>query len=161
MLETCFSAIDQGFTSVMMDGSLEADGKTPASYEYNVDVTKQVVGVAHSLGVTVEAELGCLGGIEDGHGAGLSEEEAASHLTDPDQAGDFVRQTGCDALAVAIGTSHGAYKFKPGQKAILTSGYSETNRVKEAQHIGATIYLRKPYTMEQVGIALRKELSPV
>ena len=109
---TCYSAIQQGFTSVMMDGSLEADGKTPASYEYNVDVTRQVVDVAHSLGVTVEGELGCLGGIEDGHGAGLTEEEAASHLTDPDQAGDFVKQTGCDALAVAIGTSHGAYKFK-------------------------------------------------
>jgi len=109
---TCYSAIQQGFTSVMMDGSLEADGKTPASFEYNVEVTRKVVDVAHSLGVTVEGELGCLGGIEDGHGAGLSEEEAASHLTDPDQAGSFVEATGCDALAVAIGTSHGAYKFK-------------------------------------------------
>jgi fructose-bisphosphate aldolase class II len=109
---TCYSAIQQGFTSVMMDGSLQADGKTPAGYEYNVDVTRKVVEVAHSLGVTVEGELGCLGGIEDGHGAGLSEEEAADHLTDPDQAGDFVEATGCDALAVAIGTSHGAYKFK-------------------------------------------------
>jgi fructose-bisphosphate aldolase class II len=96
----------------MMDGSLEADGKTPASYEYNVDVTRKVVEVAHSLGVTVEAELGCLGGIEDGHGAGLSADEALAHLTDPDQAGEFVAATGCDALAVAIGTSHGAYKFK-------------------------------------------------
>ena len=109
---TCFSAIDQGFTSVMMDGSLEDDGKTPASYEYNVDVTQQVVKKAHALGVTVEAELGCLGGIEDGHGAGLSGEEALAHLTDPDQAGEFVAATDCDALAVAIGTSHGAYKFK-------------------------------------------------
>jgi len=108
---TCFSAMQQGFTSVMMDGSLEADGKSPASYEYNVEVTKQVVDVAHTLGVTVEAELGCLGGIEDGHGAGLSSEEALAHLTDPDQASDFVEATGCDALAVAIGTSHGAYKF--------------------------------------------------
>jgi len=108
---TCMSAIEQGFTSVMMDGSLEEDGKTPASYEYNVDVTKQVVAAAHKVGVTVEAELGCLGGIEDGHGAGLSGEEAAEHLTDPEQAEQFVAETGCDALAVAIGTSHGAYKF--------------------------------------------------
>ncbi len=110
--ETCMSAIENGFTSVMMDGSLQADGKTPASYEYNVDVTKKVVAAAHARGITVEAELGCLGGIEDGHGAGLSEEEAAAHLTDPVQAEDFVNRTGVDALAVAIGTSHGAYKFK-------------------------------------------------
>ena len=109
---TCFSAIDQGFTSVMMDGSLQEDGKTPSSYEYNVDVTQQVVKRAHTLGVTVEAEIGCLGGIEDGHGAGLSGEEALAHLTDPAEAGEFVKLTGCDALAVAIGTSHGAYKFK-------------------------------------------------
>ena len=108
---TCFSAIQQGFTSVMMDGSLVADGKTPSSYEYNVDVTRKVVEVAHTLGVTVEAELGCLGGIEDGQGAGLTGEEALAHLTDPAQAAQFVADTGCDALAVAIGTSHGAYKF--------------------------------------------------
>jgi fructose-bisphosphate aldolase class II len=108
---TCFSAMEQGFTSVMMDGSLEADGKTPASYEYNVEVTRHVVDVAHSIGVTVEGELGTLGGIEDGHGAGLSSEEAMEHLTDPDQAEQFVAETGVDALAVAIGTSHGAYKF--------------------------------------------------
>jgi fructose-bisphosphate aldolase class II len=108
---TCYSAIQQGFTSVMMDGSLEADGKTPASYEYNVNVTKQVVEKAHAIGVTVEAEIGCLGGIEDGHGAGLSGEEALEHLTDPEEAERFVADTGCDALAVAIGTSHGAYKF--------------------------------------------------
>jgi len=108
---TCFSAIDQGFTSVMMDGSLMDDGKTPASYEYNVDVTRQVVEAAHPKGVTVEAELGCLGGIEDGHGAGLTGAEALAHLTDPAQAEEFVAATGCDALAVAIGTSHGAYKF--------------------------------------------------
>ncbi len=108
---TCYSAIQQNFTSVMMDGSLQEDGKTPATYEYNADVTRKVVEVAHTLGVTVEGELGCLGGIEDGHGAGLSGEEALAHLTDPDQAGAFVGATGCDALAVAIGTSHGAYKF--------------------------------------------------
>lgn len=109
--ETCFSAIEQGFTSVMMDGSLQADGKTPATYEYNVDVTRQVVRKAHALGVTVEAEIGCLGGIEDGHGAGLSGDEALAHLTDPAEAERFANETGCDALAVAIGTSHGAYKF--------------------------------------------------
>ncbi len=109
---TCMSAIEMGFTSVMMDGSLEEDGKTPSSWDYNVKVTKQVVAAAHARGVTVEAELGCLGGIEDGQGAGLTEDEVLQHLTDPEEAGKFVRETGCDALAVAIGTSHGAYKFK-------------------------------------------------
>ena len=110
--ETCFSAIEQGFTSVMMDGSLSEDGKTPSSYEYNAKITREVVEAAHAKGVSVEGELGALGGIEDGHGAGLSEEEAQKHLTDPDQAEQFVVDTGVDALALAIGTSHGAYKFK-------------------------------------------------
>ncbi|MFP4353508.1 MAG: class II fructose-bisphosphate aldolase [Phycisphaerae bacterium] len=110
--ETCASAIENGFTSVMMDGSLSADGKTPSTYEYNVEVTKKVVEQAHAEGISVEGEIGALGGIEDGHGAGLSEEEAQEHLTDPDQAEQFVADTGVDALAVAIGTSHGAYKFK-------------------------------------------------
>jgi len=105
---TCKSAIDLGFTSVMMDGSLMEDGKTPSSFDYNVAVTKEVVEYAHARGVTVEAEIGCLGGIEDGHGAGGSGME---HLTDPAQAEEFVKATGCDALAIAIGTSHGAYKF--------------------------------------------------
>lgn len=109
---TCFSAIEQGYTSVMMDGSLMDDGKTPSTYEYNVRVTREVVERAHAVGVTVEGELGTLGGIEDSHGAGLSQEEAMKHLTDPAQAEQFVRDTGVDALAVAIGTSHGAYKFK-------------------------------------------------
>ena len=106
--ETCFSAIDQGFTSVMMDGSLNADGKTPSTYEYNVQTTKKVVDAAHAKGVTVEGEIGVLGGIEDGHGAGGT---GLEHLTDPAQAEQFVKETGVDALAVAIGTSHGAYKF--------------------------------------------------
>ncbi|MBC6444684.1 MAG: fructose-bisphosphate aldolase class II [Alphaproteobacteria bacterium GM202ARS2] len=114
---TCLSAIDAGFSSVMMDGSLEADGKTPASYDYNVAVTRKVVDAAHRKGVTVEGELGCLGSLEsgtgeaeDGHGAeGVLERSAL--LTDPEQAKDFVARTGVDALAVAIGTSHGAYKF--------------------------------------------------
>jgi fructose-bisphosphate aldolase class II len=106
--ETCKSAIDLGFTSVMMDGSLMADGKTPSSFEYNVQVTREVVELAHAKGVTVEGEIGCLGGIEDGHGAGG---DGLSHLTDPEQAAEFVHLTGVDALAIAIGTSHGAYKF--------------------------------------------------
>jgi fructose-bisphosphate aldolase class II len=115
--ETCQSAIDNGFTSVMMDGSLEADGKTPADYDYNVRVTKEVTEAAHALGVSVEGELGCLGSLEsgegeqeDGHGATgtLSRDQL---LTDPDEAERFVADTGVDALAVAIGTSHGAYKF--------------------------------------------------
>ena len=105
---TCKSAIDMGFTSVMMDGSLMEDGKTPSSFEYNVKVTREVVELAHAKGVTVEGEIGCLGGIEDGHGAGGN---GLEHLTDPDQAVEFVKQTGVDALAIAIGTSHGAYKF--------------------------------------------------
>ena len=114
---TCVSAMDNGFTSVMMDGSLEADGKTPASFEYNAQVTREVVDLAHARGVSVEGELGCLGSLEtgqgdkeDGHGA----EGVLSHdqlLTDPEEAAQFVDATGVDALAVAIGTSHGAYKF--------------------------------------------------
>jgi fructose-bisphosphate aldolase, class II len=108
-LDTCKTAIGLGFTSVMIDASLEADGKSIASYEYNVETTRSVVEYAHERGVTVEAELGALGGIEDGHGAGLAADDT-EHLTDPDQVVDFVQKTGCDALAVAIGTSHGAYK---------------------------------------------------
>jgi fructose-bisphosphate aldolase, class II len=107
-VETCQSAIAMGFTSVMMDGSLLPDGKTPSTFEYNVQATKAVVEMAHARGITVEGEIGCLGGIEDGHGAGL---DGLSHLTDPGQAVEFVKQTGVDALAIAIGTSHGAYKF--------------------------------------------------
>ncbi|MBM3744907.1 MAG: fructose-bisphosphate aldolase class II [Acidobacteria bacterium] len=107
--ETCKSAIEMGFTSVMMDGSLMPDGKTPSTFEYNVEATRKVVEMAHARGVTVEGEIGTLGGIEDGHGAGV---DALSHLTDPDQAAEFVKLTGVDALAIAIGTSHGAYKFK-------------------------------------------------
>ena len=114
---TCVSAIQHGFTSVMMDGSLEADGKTPASYDYNVAVTAKVVEIAHAVGVSVEGELGCLGSLETGHGEkedGHGAEGVLTRdqlLTDPDQARDFVLRTGVDALAVAIGTSHGAYKF--------------------------------------------------
>ncbi len=113
----CESAIRLGFSSVMMDGSLKEDGKTVADYDYNCRVTQKVVEVAHGLGVSVEGELGCLGSLEtmkgdkeDGHGAeGTMTREML--LTDPDQAADFVRRTQLDALAIAIGTSHGAYKF--------------------------------------------------
>ena len=117
-VKTCMSAIDNGFTSVMMDGSLKEDGKSPGDYAYNVQVTSEVVRLAHARGVSVEGELGCLGSLEtgtgekeDGHGA----EGTLSHdqlLTSPEEAVRFVADTGVDALAVAIGTSHGAYKFK-------------------------------------------------
>ncbi len=109
-LKTLKTAIDLGFTSVMMDGSLGEDGKTPNTYEQNVEITRAAVEMSHPLGVTVEGELGVLGGIEDGHGAGLTDRQVQDHLTDPNQAEDFVQKTGLDALAVAIGTSHGAYK---------------------------------------------------
>jgi fructose-bisphosphate aldolase, class II len=113
----CQLAIRSGFSSVMMDGSLQADAKTPASYEYNVGVTQRVVDFAHAVGVSVEGELGCLGsletgqaGEEDGVGAaGVLDESQL--LTDPDEAAAFVQATQVDALAIAIGTSHGAYKF--------------------------------------------------
>ena len=113
----CQRSIQLGFSSVMMDGSLKEDMKTPADFEYNVDVTRRTVAMAHSCGVSVEGELGCLGslesgmaGEEDGSGAEgkLSMEQL---LTDPDESAEFVKQTGVDALAIAIGTSHGAYKF--------------------------------------------------
>lgn len=116
-VDTCLSAIENGFTSVMMDGSLKEDGKTPADYAYNVDVTQRVVKLAHARGVSVEGELGCLGSLETGHGEkedGHGAEGQLSHdqlLTDPEEAERFVAETKVDALAVAIGTSHGAYKF--------------------------------------------------
>jgi len=135
--ETCLSAIEQNFTSVMMDGSLLADGKTPSDFAYNVKVTREVVEAAHAVGVSVEGEIGALGGIEDGHGAGLSEEEAQEHLTDPDEAEAFVAQTGVDALAVAIGTSHGAYKFsrKPTGDVLKMSLIEEIHRRLPNTHI--------------------------
>lgn len=102
----CAQAIQSGFSSVMMDGSLLEDMKTPASFEYNVSVTQQVVAMAHACGVSVEGEIGCLGSLESS-----STTDHSRLLTDPDEAFEFVRQTGVDALAVAIGTSHGAYKF--------------------------------------------------
>ncbi len=133
---TCKSAIENGFTSVMMDGSLEEDGKTPADYAYNAGVTKEVVEAAHALGVSVEGELGCLGSLEsgegeqeDGHGATgkLTQDQL---LTDPEEAERFVTETGVDALAVAIGTSHGAYKFtsKPTGEVLAMDRIEEIHR---------------------------------
>ncbi len=129
----CLRSIQSGFSSVMMDGSLMPDMKTPSTYEYNVEVTRKVVEMAHAGGVSVEGELGCLGsletgemGEEDGHGA-EGKLDMDQLLTDPEQAADFVKQTGVDALAIAIGTSHGAYKFtkKP------TGDVLRIDRVKE------------------------------
>ena len=113
----CQRSIQLGFSSVMMDGSLQEDGKTPASYEYNVDVTRRAVEMAHACGVSVEGELGCLGSLETGMAGeedGVGAEGKLSHdqlLTDPEEAADFVQKTKVDALAIACGTSHGAYKF--------------------------------------------------
>jgi fructose-bisphosphate aldolase, class II len=140
---TCYSAIRNGFTSVMMDGSLEEDAKTPASFEYNVAVTRKVVDVAHSVGASVEGELGCLGSLEtmqgdkeDGHGAEgkLTREQL---LTDPDEAVEFVERTQVDALAVAIGTSHGAYKFtrKPTGEILAISRIEEIHSRLPNTHI--------------------------
>jgi fructose-bisphosphate aldolase, class II len=140
---TCYSAMKNGFSSVMMDGSLEADAKTPASFEYNVNTTREVVKVAHAIGVSVEGELGCLGSLETGKGEaedGHGFEGALSHdqlLTDPDEAVDFVEQTQVDALAVAIGTSHGAYKFtrKPTGEILAISRIEEIHRRLPNTHL--------------------------
>ncbi|HQT42941.1 MAG TPA: fructose-bisphosphate aldolase class II [Halothiobacillus sp.] len=137
----CFRAIQSGFSSVMMDGSLMPDMKTPSSFEYNVEVTRKVAEMSHFVGVSVEGELGCLGsletgkmGEEDGHGA-EGELDHSMLLTDPEEAAEFVKRTDVDALAIAIGTSHGAYKFtqKPTGKVL------RIDRVKE-------IHLRIPNT---------------
>jgi fructose-bisphosphate aldolase class II len=134
--DVCKGAIALGFSSVMMDGSLQADGKSIASYDYNLDVTKRVVEMAHATGVSVEGELGCLGSLEtmkgdkeDGHGT----DTVMTHdqlLTDPEQAADFVKRTQLDALAIAIGTSHGAYKFtrKPTGDILAIDRIKEINR---------------------------------
>ena len=140
---TCMTAIQHGFTSVMMDGSLEADGKTPASYDYNLQITRQVTEMAHHGGVSVEGELGVLGSLEtgmgdqeDGHGAEgvLSEDQL---LTDPQQAVEFVRDTQVDALAIAMGTSHGAYKFsrKPDGDILAMHVIQEINRRLPNTHL--------------------------
>jgi fructose-bisphosphate aldolase class II len=141
--KTCISAIENGFTSVMMDGSLKDDGKSPADYEYNVRVTREAVEIAHRRGVTVEGELGCLGSLEhgggeqeDGHGA-TGELSRDQLLTDPDEAERFVAETGVDALAVAIGTSHGAYKFskQPTGEVLAMERIEQINRRLPNTHL--------------------------
>lgn len=129
----CQRSIQLGFSSVMMDGSLGEDGKTPTEYDYNVDVTRRVVQMAHACGVSVEGEIGCLGSLETGMAGeedGVGAEGVLDHsqlLTDPEEAAQFVKDTGVDALAIAIGTSHGAYKFtRPPTGDILAIG-----RIKE------------------------------
>ncbi|MDH5772816.1 MAG: fructose-bisphosphate aldolase class II [Rhodospirillaceae bacterium] len=139
----CQRSIQSGFSSVMMDGSLMSDGKTPSSYEYNVETTKAVVDMAHACGVSVEGELGCLGSLETGEaeaedGVGAEGKlEMDQMLTDPDEAADFVKKTNVDALAIAIGTSHGAYKFtRPPTGDILA-----IDRVKEIHKRIPTVHL--------------------
>ncbi len=142
-VKTCLSAIENGFTSVMMDGSLQEDGQTPADYDYNVRVTAEVVKLAHAKNVSVEGELGCLGSLESGHGEqedGHGAVGALSHdqlLTDPDEAADFVAATNVDALAVAIGTSHGAYKFtrKPDGEVLAMSRIEQIHRKLPNTHL--------------------------
>ena len=131
--DVCQRSIQLGFSSVMMDGSLKSDGKTPADYAYNVDVTRTVVNFAHACGVSVEGEIGCLGSLETGMAGeedGVGAEGVLDHsqlLTDPEEAAQFVKDTGVDALAIAIGTSHGAYKFtKPPTGDVLS-----IERIKE------------------------------
>jgi fructose-bisphosphate aldolase class II len=140
---TCVTAIQHGFTSVMMDGSLNADGKTPSSYDYNVEITRNVTQMAHWGGVSVEGELGVLGSLESGQGEkedGHGFEGTLSHdqlLTDPDQAVDFVRRTEVDALAIAMGTSHGAYKFtrKPDGDILAMGVIEEVHRRLPNTHL--------------------------
>ncbi len=132
----CQGAIDLGFSSVMMDGSLKEDGKTPADFDYNLNVTRKVVELAHKVGVTVEGELGCLGNLETGDAGeedGIGAEGKLDHsqmLTDPEEAAVFVKATQLDALAIAIGTSHGAYKFsrKPTGDILAISRVKEIHR---------------------------------
>src|ERR687883_1437270 len=147
---TCMTAIQAGFTSVMMDGSLKADGKTPGDWDYNVGVTKKVTDMAHLGGISVEGELGVLGSLEtgmgdkeDGHGA----EGKLSHdqlLTNPDEAVKFVKETRVDALAIAMGTSHGAYKFtrKPDGDILAMKVIEEIHRKLPNTHLGCTVLLR-------------------
>ena len=140
---TCATAIQHGFTSVMMDGSLEGDAKTPSSYDYNVDITRRVTQMAHWIGVSVEGELGVLGSLESGQGEkedGHGFEGVLGHdqlLTDPEQAVDFVQKTQVDALAIAMGTSHGAYKFtrKPDGDILAMGVIEEVHRRLPNTHL--------------------------
>ena len=139
----CQASIRSGFTSVMMDGSLREDMKTPAPYDYNVEITGRVVDMAHAVGVSVEGELGCLGSLESGMAGeedGVGAQGKLSHeqlLTDPRQCADFVERTGVDALAIAIGTSHGAYKFsrKPTREVLAITRIEEIHRSIPNTHL--------------------------
>ena len=141
--EDCKICMDLGFTSVMMDGSLEEDQKTPSDFDYNVKVTKETVNIAHSLGISVEGELGCLGSLETGTGEkedGVGAEGILTEkqlLTNPDEAMEFVNQTKVDALAIAIGTSHGAYKFSkpPTGKTLAMERIKEINQKLPNTHL--------------------------
>ena len=160
----CQGAINLGFSSVMMDGSLEGDGKTIASYEYNVEVTRKVVDLAHATGVTVEGELGCLGSLdtmkgdkEDGHGtdATMTRDQM---LTNPEQAADFVKRTQLDALAIAIGTSHGAYKFtrKPTGEMCIRDSFSHG---KAQDHIDRARLVREAAKRAGREVAIMADLQ--
>ena len=142
-MDTCFSAIRNGFTSVMMDGSLKEDGKSPADFDYNANTTKRVADVAHAMGVSVEGELGCLGSLETGKGDkedghGFEGKLSRDHLlTRPEDAARFVEITKVDALAIAIGTSHGAYKFtrKPDGKILAMDRVREIHKKLPNTHL--------------------------
>ncbi|AJY46124.1 class II fructose-bisphosphate aldolase [Martelella endophytica] len=165
---TCMTAIQYGFTSVMMDGSLEADGKTPASYEYNAGITKRVCDFAHWAGASVEGEIGVLGSLEtgegekeDGHGfEGKLERDQL--LTDPDQAVQFVKDTGVDALAVAMGTSHGAYKFtrKPDGEVLAMSLIEEIHRRLPNTHLVMHGSSSVPQDLQEIINAYGGEMKP-
>ena len=167
-LSTCITAIQNGFTSVMMDGSLKEDGKTPADYEYNASITRRVVDAAHAAGVSVEGELGVLGSLEtgmgdqeDGHGATekLSEDQL---LTDPDDAARFVEDTGVDALAIAMGTSHGAYKFtrKPDGNILAMHVIEEIHRRLPNTHLVMHGSSSVPEDLQQIINAFGGDIKP-
>ncbi len=167
-LATCATAIQNGFTSVMMDGSLREDGTTPADYAYNVDITRRVVEMSHACGVSVEGELGVLGSLEtgmgdqeDGHGATgrLSEDQL---LTDPEEAARFVAETGVDALAVAMGTSHGAYKFtrKPDGSVLAMSVIEEIHRRLPNTHLVMHGSSSVPEDLQQIVNAYGGDIKP-
>ena len=161
---TCFSALQAGFSSVMMDGSLEADAKTPASYEYNENITKYVTEVAHNVGASVEGELGCLGSLETGMGEaedGHGFEGALSLdmlLTDPEEAAKFVANTQVDALAIAMGTSHGAYKFskKPDGDILAMDRVKAINKLIPNTHLVMHGSSSVPQELQDIFNAIRR-----
>src|SRR5258708_8183389 len=165
---TCATAIQHGFTAVMMEGALKAEHKTGGDYDYNVDITRRVVEMAHWIGASVEGELGVLGSLE--HGAGEQEdghgvEGKVSHdqlLTDPDQAVDFVRATKVDALAIAMGTSHGAYKFsrKPDGDILAMQVVEEVHRRLPNTHLAMHGSSSVPQALQAIFHQFGRELPP-